>query len=111
LWLGRPIGIKSSDIELSPLTDRFASLHKSQPAGNDKQLETQIYIALLELMEHVVVILKILDRKNSADDRASYFSVAALDKELNTWYKNLEPTLRWTRENINTAPSGFFLLQ
>ena len=44
-------------------------------------------------------------------DASAYLAVAAVDRELNTWYRRLPALLKWTPANIETAPFSFFLLQ
>lgn len=43
-------------------------------------------------------------------DRNAYLRMAALDRELGNWYARLPEPLRWTPQNIKTAPFSFFLL-
>ncbi|CAG8951391.1 hypothetical protein HYFRA_00007303 [Hymenoscyphus fraxineus] len=115
LFLGRPTGIKSQDLEMYRLSKQFACLSSCQPAGAQKSLETQIYEELLDLMELAGKIAEIrdsgaqatqdVDRTNSA-----YLYVMNLDRQLQTWYRRLPDNLAWKPENIQTAPFSFFLL-
>jgi hypothetical protein len=114
LFLGRPTSMKSSDLEVYHLAKQFERLGTSfLPAGPETGLETQIYEALLDLMELAGKITESLDPRSQADaniDRDAYLRMAALDREFGNWYARLPEPLRWTPANINTAPFSFFLL-
>lgn len=114
LFLGRPTSMKSADLEIYSLTKQFERLGTCRPAGPEKSLETQIYEALLDLMELAGKITENMDpRSQSPDsiiDRNQYLRMAALDREFSTWYARLPEQLRWTPANIATAPFSFFLL-
>ncbi len=115
LFLGRPTGIKSSDLEMYRMSKQFACLSTCKPAGTQKSLETQIYEELLDLMELAGKIVEIrgselqfstdLDKANSA-----YLDVMNLDRQLQVWYRRLPENLVWNPQNIQTAPFSFFLL-
>ena len=51
LFLGRPTGMKSSDLEIYSLSKQFERLGTCKPVGLEKSMETQIYEALIDLME------------------------------------------------------------
>jgi hypothetical protein len=114
LFLGRPTSMKSSDMEIYHLSKQFERLGQCKPAGDEHELETRIYEALLDLMELAGKITEIEPRISAADsapiDRDAYLRMAALDREFGTWYARLPENLRWTPDNIRTAPLGFFLL-
>ncbi|KAF2404514.1 hypothetical protein EJ06DRAFT_207395 [Trichodelitschia bisporula] len=113
LFLGRPTSMKSSDLEVYHLSKQFERLGTCRPAGPEKALETQIYEALLDLMELAGKITENMDPRSQADatiDRDAYLRMAALDREFGNWYARLPEPLRWTPHNINTAPFSFFLL-
>lgn len=115
LFLGRPTGIKSSDLEMYRLSKQFACLSACKPAGVQKSLETQIYEELLDLMELAGKIAEIRDSGEQATqdvDKANsaYLYVMNLDRQLQTWYRRLPENLTWKPENIQTAPFSFFLL-
>ena len=111
LFLGRPTSIKTSDLAVSQLTGQFALLGTSQPSGAAKSLETQIYSALLNLMDLATKITERIDTNTQRGDASAYLAVAAVDRDLNTWYRRLPAQLKWTPANIETAPFSFFLLQ
>ncbi|OCL04444.1 hypothetical protein AOQ84DRAFT_416253 [Glonium stellatum] len=102
LFLGRPISMK------------FERLGTCRPAGPEKSLETQIYEALLDLMELAGKITENMDPRSQGPDavigRNQYLRMAALDREFSNWYARLLDALRWTPANINTALFSFFLL-
>jgi hypothetical protein len=111
LFLGRPTSIKTSDLAVSQLTGQFALLGTSQPSGAAKSLETQIYSALLNLMDLATKITERVDTNIQRGDASAYLAVAAVDRDLNTWCRRLPAQLKWTPANIETAPFSFFLLQ
>ncbi|EDU43337.1 Fungal-trans multi-domain protein [Pyrenophora tritici-repentis] len=119
LFLGRPTSMKSSDLEIYHLTKQFERLGTCRPAGLEKSTETMIYEALLDLMELAGKITENMDPHRSqnaasdsitAVDRNQYMRMAALDREFSRWYGSLPEQLRWTPQNIATAPFSFFLL-
>lgn len=113
LFLGRPTSMKSADLEVYHLAKQFERLGTCKPAGLEKALETQIYEALLDLMELAGKITENLDPRAQTDayiDRDAYLRMAALDREFGNWYARLPEPLRWTPQNIQTAPFSFFLL-
>ncbi|KAL5401045.1 hypothetical protein PMIN03_011851 [Paraphaeosphaeria minitans] len=114
LFLGRPTGMKSSDLEIYSLSKQFERLGTCRPVGPEKSLETQVYEALIDLMELAGKITENMDPlKQSSEpliDRNQYLRMAALDREFSTWYARLPEQLRWTPANIATAPFSFFLL-
>lgn len=111
LFLGRPTSLKSADLAIYNLSAQFERLGAIDPDGPAKTLETQIYEALIDLMELAGKITDVRDSKSTTDtDHSAYLRMAALDRELGAWYSKLPKVLQWTPENINTAPFSFFLL-
>ncbi|PGH26432.1 hypothetical protein AJ80_01930 [Polytolypa hystricis UAMH7299] len=113
LFLGRPTSMKSSDLEVYGLSKRFERLGECRPAGHEKSLETQIYEALLDLMELAGKITENMDPRLQGDlhmDHNAYLRMASLDREMNNWYSRLPEQLKWTPANVATAPFSFFLL-
>lgn len=119
LFLGRPTSMKSADLEIYNLTNKFERLGTCRPAGPEKSMETMIYEALLDLMELAGKITENMDPHRSqtaisdshtAIDRNQYIRMAALDREFSSWYARLPEQLLWTPNNIATAPFSFFLL-
>ncbi|KAF2265491.1 hypothetical protein CC78DRAFT_493402 [Lojkania enalia] len=114
LFLGRPTSMKSSDLEIYSLTKQFERLGTCRPAGPEKSMETQVYEALLDLMELAGKITENMDPRTqnhgTTIDRDQYLRMAALDREFSNWYARLPECLRWTPANIATAPFSFFLL-
>jgi hypothetical protein len=51
LFLGRPLTIKTADLEIDSLSSQFERLGTCKPAGPTKSLNTRIYEALIDLME------------------------------------------------------------
>jgi hypothetical protein len=106
--------MKSADLEIYHLSKQFERLGTCKPAGVEKSMETQIYEALLDLMELAGKITENMNpQAQNADsiiDRNQYLRMAALDREFSTWYARLPEQLRWTPANIATAPFSFFLL-
>ncbi|KAK5277645.1 hypothetical protein LTR16_009532, partial [Cryomyces antarcticus] len=85
LFLGRPTSMKSTDLEIYNLTKQFERLGSCKPAGPQKSLETQIYEALLDLMELAGKITENIDPRSQSAvniDRNGYLRMAALDREL-----------------------------
>lgn len=56
-------------------------------------------------------ITECVDTRGDAQRTSAYLAVAAVDRDLNTWYQRLPPQLKWSPANIETAPFSFFLLQ
>ncbi|KKY25831.1 putative nitrogen assimilation transcription factor nit-4 [Diplodia seriata] len=113
LFLGRPTAIKSSDLEVYTLAKRFERLGACLPNGPELSLETQIYEALIDLME---IAGKAAENREATAvaggsfDRTDYRSLVALDRELNGWNSRLPEALKWESANIQTAPRSFFVL-
>ncbi|KXT07911.1 hypothetical protein AC579_4523 [Pseudocercospora musae] len=115
LFLGRPLTMKSVDLEIYSLADQFERLGTCMPAGPGKSLHTRIYEALIELMEIAGKIVEYAEFRKSHDnvqgpDQAAYFKMATLDREIHNWASRLPPELRYTEENRTNAPLSFFLL-
>ncbi|KAI9812436.1 MAG: hypothetical protein M1827_004667 [Pycnora praestabilis] len=110
LFLGRPTSIKSSDLRVFQLTAHFQRLGSCLPSGPEKSLETLIYEALLDLMDVAGKITEDLDTRPLPTDNNAYLAMAALDRELNSWYMRLPGSLKWSPTNVQTAPFSFFLL-
>lgn len=54
LFLGRPLTIKTADLEINSLSTQFERLGTCKPAGHEKSLNTRIYEALIDLMGTLV---------------------------------------------------------
>lgn len=115
LFLGRPLTMKSVDLEVYSLSDQFERLGTCMPAGPSRSINTRIYEALIDLMEvagHIVEQLEF--RQNNASDRtpdqAAYFRMARLDKDLQSWMTRLPADLQYSEENRRNAPISFYLL-
>lgn len=113
LFLGRPTMMKPADLEVYRLSVEFERLGTSLPAGAAQSRETQVYEALLDLMELAGKITEIMDQAsklNTSIDHHVYFRMSALHRELESWYARLPESLSWNAHNIATAPFSFFLL-
>lgn len=113
LFLGRPTALKADDLEIYELSDQFGRLGTCQPVGEEKNIETQIYEALIELMELAGKITEIMDKmsnKSGNPDRLACIRMSALDRELERFYARLPPPLQYTEENFQNVPFSFFLL-
>lgn len=114
LFLGRPLTMKSADLEIYSLAEQFDRLGTCMPAGPERSLNTRIYEALIDLMEIAGKIVENTDlRKNDmtqTPDQAAYFRMVALDRELHNWAARLPLDLRYTEENRASAPLSFYLL-
>ena len=109
LFLGRPTSLKSADLAIYNLSAKFERLGAFEETK--KPLETQVYEALIDLMELAGKITDMRDAKSTTDtDHSAYLRMSALDRELGAWYSKLPRALQWIPENINTAPFSFFLL-
>lgn len=112
LFLGRPTAMKPDDLEVYDLSEKFDRLGTCNSAGEERNQETQIYQALIELMELAAKITEFMDKvsnKGSSIDRLVYVRMSALDRELEKLYARLPPSLQYTAENVKTAPFSFFL--
>ncbi|KAM3421530.1 hypothetical protein BST61_g1919 [Cercospora zeina] len=115
LFLGRPLTMKSCDLEVYSLTNQFERLGTCMPVGAGQSMHTKIYEALIELMEIAGKIVEEAEFRNHHDtdhtpDQSAYFKMAALDREIRNWAARLSPELRYTEENKRNAPLSFYLL-
>lgn len=118
LFLGRPLTIKTADLEISSLANQFERLGTCKPAGPEKSLNTRIYEALIDLMEIAGKIVENSDQRRHLNDQSqshtpdnsAYFRMAALDREIHNWAARLPSDLRYTEENRTNAPFSFYLL-
>ncbi|KAK7417118.1 hypothetical protein QQZ08_011744 [Neonectria magnoliae] len=121
LFLGRPLAIKSQDVDL--LSNRLSNLTWGGIESPKRDLITEIYEQLIELMELAGRIVETRDNTVSnnaseqynlfangeAEDNA-YLHVINLDRQLQNWYRRLPDYLAWKPSNIKMAPYSFFLL-
>jgi hypothetical protein len=115
LFLGRPLTMKTVDLDIYSLTDRFDRLGTSTVAGAEQGLSRTIYEALIELMEISGKIVEQVEFRrtlgpNSCPEQSAYFKMAALDREIHNWNTRLPRELRYTEENRTAAPMSFYLL-
>lgn len=113
LFLGRPTVLKPDDLEIYELSEQFDRLGTCQPTGKDANIETQVYQALIEVMDLAGKITEFMDKVSNRGanlDRLVYFRMSVLDRDLEKWYARLPPALQYNAENIKTAPFSFFLL-
>lgn len=118
LFLGRPLTIKTADLEINSLSSQFERLGTCKPAGPEKSLNTRIYEALIDLMEIAGKIVENSDHRRDlidpsqgqTPDQSAYFRMAALDREIHNWASRLPSDLRYTEENRANAPFSFYLL-
>ncbi|CAH0047587.1 unnamed protein product [Clonostachys solani] len=109
LYLGRPTTLKLSDIAPVCLSRDFTKLIFCRPSGHEKKLTTRIYEALLKLMG---LISPLCDRcvvLKPSTTAETYFRMASLDEELNSWRSELLEDLRWPPRTWD-MPSSFYLL-
>ncbi|KAF4965812.1 hypothetical protein FSARC_6423 [Fusarium sarcochroum] len=121
LFLGRPLAIKSQDVDL--LSNRFSQLASFGLDAPKLDLTTDIYEQLIELMELAGRIVEIRDltsanksveqngvfAANEAEE-SRYLQVINLDRQLQNWYRRLPDRMAWKPSNVKTAPYSFFLL-
>jgi len=110
LYLGRPTAIKTTDIAPACLKQDFGPLILTRITGQEKEPVTKVYEALLRLMELVGPLCE-LDVRKSSRSSEGYFTVAAVNRELDKWYAGLPGELKWSDKNCETMPPSFFLLQ
>ncbi|CEI65175.1 hypothetical protein FVEN_g12317 [Fusarium venenatum] len=121
LFLGRPLAIKSQDVDL--LSNRFSQLAAFGLDNTKTDITTEIYEQLIELMELAGRIVEIRDltSSNRAAEHAGtfatneaeenkYLQVINLDRQLQNWYRRLPDRMAWKPSNVKTAPYSFFLL-
>ncbi|KAF7551342.1 hypothetical protein G7Z17_g5102 [Cylindrodendrum hubeiense] len=121
LFLGRPLAIKSQDVDL--LSNRLSQLSWTAYDTPKRDLISEIYEQLTELMELAGRIVETRDNTVSnnaseqynmfasgeAEDNA-YLHVINLDRQLQNWYRRLPEHLAWKPSNIKMAPYSYFLL-
>lgn len=115
LFLGRPLTMKSRDLEVYSLTNQFERLGSCMPAGNGQSLDVRIYEALFALMEIAGNIVEQAEYGQHHDqahipEQSAYFKRAVLDRKLHNWLSRLSPDLRYTEENKQHAPLSFYML-
>ncbi|KAJ4003066.1 hypothetical protein NW752_012312 [Fusarium irregulare] len=121
LFLGRPLAIKSQDVDL--LSNRFSQLAAFGFDTVKTDLTTEIYEQLIELMELAgrIVEIRDLSSSNKAMEQSGtfaateaeenrYLQVINLDRQLQNWYRRLPDRMAWKPSNVKTAPFSFFLL-
>lgn len=125
LFLGRPLSIKTQDVSMDLLSNRFSMLTSGLMDAPKRDMVTEVYEQLIELMEFAGQIVESRnpnagnsnnphDQFNmfaagEAEDNA-YLHVIKLDRQLQNWYRRLPEHLQWKPANIKTAPYSFFLL-
>ncbi|KAL1596561.1 hypothetical protein SLS60_009209 [Paraconiothyrium brasiliense] len=104
--------LKSSDIAPTCLEKDFDRLIESQTRtyAYEKTIETEVYEALLQLMDLLEPLCQTTSIGKNTKPSDSYLKIATLDRTLNDWYAELPERLRWTEDNVRTAPSSFYLL-
>jgi Fungal specific transcription factor domain len=112
LFLGRPTSIKISDLAVRRPTDGFALQGNHQLPELANNLETQVYAAMIDLMDLITNITERLDRRPDVRKASTSadLTAAALDQELNAWYRGLPRQLQWKSADLGMAPFNFFLL-
>ncbi|KAF4969101.1 hypothetical protein FZEAL_10295 [Fusarium zealandicum] len=121
LFLGRPLAIKSQDVDL--LSSRFSQLTSNGFDAPKRDLVAEIYEQLIELMELAgrIVETRDLTVSNNTTDQYNmfaateaednrYLQVISLDRQLQNWYRRLPDHLAWKPGNIKKVPYSFFLL-
>ncbi|KAF7563241.1 hypothetical protein G7046_g861 [Stylonectria norvegica] len=122
LFLGRCLSIKSQDVAMDLLSNRF-SLLTSEADGPPRDLTTEIYEQLIELMDLAGRIVETRDNNVVRDpsehhnmfamgeaEHNSYLNALQLDRLLQNWYRRLPEHLTWKPSNIKVAPYSYFLL-
>ncbi|KAF7563860.1 hypothetical protein G7046_g249 [Stylonectria norvegica] len=107
LFLGRRTSIKWTDLAL---TDKDHPMRDCFPMGQQRSLETEIYEALIHLMELASRLTDAVHCEHPKLDASAYFLAAGLDLELRSWYNRLSNRLKWSADKLETAPSGYFIL-
>jgi hypothetical protein len=112
LYLGRPTMLKSSDMAPACLTKDFDRLIQSQTRtyAYEKTIETRVYEAVLQLMDLLEPLCETRDLAKNLKPSDAYLKIATMDRRLNNWYNELPERLRWTDDNIRSAPASFYLL-
>lgn len=121
LFLGRPLAIKSQDVDL--LSNCFSQLTHSLGESERGDMAREIYEQLIELMElagrivesrSMTCVDNTPEQANTFDtgetEENAYLQVINLDRQLQNWYRRLPEYLAWKAPNIKTAPYSFFLL-
>ena len=105
--------LKASDMAPACLNKDFDRLIESQTRtyAYEKTIETRIYEALLQLMDLLEPLCETRDLRKNLKPSDAYLKIATLDRRLNNWYTDLPDRLRWTPENMASAPPSFHLLQ
>lgn len=110
LYLGRPTALREADIAPACLVKDFGPLISCRLSDYVKKPATRVYEALLQLMDLVTPLCD-FGAKRVAGSTEAYLKVAVVDRELNSWYSNLTPDLRWSAENAGSMSATFHLLQ
>lgn len=123
LFLGRPLSIKTQDVSMDLLSNRFSMLTSGFLGAPPKRdMITETYEQLIELMELAgqIVETRATNNNNPADqfnmfsageaEDNAYLHVIKLDRQLQNWYRRLPEHLQWKPANIKDAPYSYFLL-
>ncbi|KAI1108828.1 fungal-specific transcription factor domain-containing protein [Nemania sp. NC0429] len=111
LFLRRPMGIKSRDVDLDLLRVPSPAVHSSKSNQGIPTIEEEIHELLVELMDLACRIVESRDEakpNQSAKQVASDISI--LDQQLRDWHGRLPSHLTWEPRNVETAPYSYFLL-
>lgn len=115
LFLRRPMGIKSRDVDLDLLRAPSSAVHSFK--GNrgiptiTPTIEEEIHELLVELMDLACRIVEGRDEvKPNQGAKQVASDIAILDQQLRDWHGRLPSHLTWGPRNIETAPYSYFLL-
>lgn len=123
LYLERPTNMKLCDISSCCLNTRVSEATSSSsspqgsPVGGDLSIidiHGQLLDALLDLTEISSRISEVAQPRLVAGaiaDENRLIDVAILDTKLKSWYAALPSQLKWTPENVKSAPRLFFMMQ
>ena len=78
--------------------------------GLERSLETEIYEALIDLMEIAAKLTGDMHSDPLSSETGAYFVAATLNHHLRDWYGRLTPRLKWAPEAVEQAPLSYFLL-
>ncbi|KAI1184101.1 fungal-specific transcription factor domain-containing protein [Nemania serpens] len=115
LFLRRPMGIHSRDVDLdilrAPSSSPTSSKGNRRIPTNIPTVEEEIHELLVELMDLACRILEgRYEVKPNQGAKQVASDISILDQQLRDWHARLPSHLTWGPENIETAPYSYFLL-
>lgn len=76
-----------------------------------KDVYTKVSRTLLDVVDVAGKVIEGMSTKTTGFESNDYFIVAALDREMESWYANIPGSIKWNLRNAQVAKSDYFLFQ